>query len=210
MDAIDAEFSLDGARRAAEQDALAEWVRRFLSSPGSDNAELGDQLTSQERWWVGPQPLAIDSLHRLAGPPEDPVLVAVDDDHWGDGVEDMADMVADDGWQPPPVVVVYRNDQLVLEDGNHRVEALRRAGVDDAWAVIGFDGPEDRTRFATLGCGGDPNGEQKGMDMSENTAGTRLTCTDEDCACELEIVSPCPHGSTYTCACGHPLEPITS
>jgi hypothetical protein len=152
MDPNDTDFTLDGARRAAEQDALADWVRRFLSSAGSDNAELADQLTGQERWWIGPLPLAIDSLHRLAGPPEDPVLVEVDDDHWGDNVEDMADMVADDGWQPPPVVVVYRNDQLVLEDGNHRVEALRRAGVDEAWAVVGFDDPDDRDRLAAAGA----------------------------------------------------------
>jgi hypothetical protein len=48
------------------------------------------------------------------------------------------------------------------------------------------------------------------MDTSENTAGTRLTCTDDGCACELEIISPCPHGNTYTCACGHPLEAVTS
>jgi hypothetical protein len=150
MDDIDSEFTVESARRAAEEDALADWVRRFLSSPDSDNAELGDQLTDQERWWIGPLPLPIVSLHRLAGPPDDPVLVEVDDDNWRDDVEDMADKVADDGWQPPPVVVTYRDDQLVLEDGNHRVEALRRAGVDESWAVIGFDDPDDRDRFVTL------------------------------------------------------------
>jgi hypothetical protein len=48
------------------------------------------------------------------------------------------------------------------------------------------------------------------MEASENTAGTHLTCTDDDCACELEIISPCPHGTTYTCACGYPLEPVSS
>jgi hypothetical protein len=150
MEPIESEFTLDSARRAAELDALASWVRRFLSSPDSDNAVLGNQLTSEERWWIGPLPLPIDSLHRLAGPAEDPVLVAVDDDYWRDDVGDMADKVSDDGWQPPPVVVTYRNDQLELEDGNHRVEALRRAGVDVAWAVIGFEHLDDRERFVTL------------------------------------------------------------
>ena len=33
---------------------------------------------------------------------------------------------------------------LVLEDGNHRVEALRRAGEERAWTVIAF--PDDATR----------------------------------------------------------------
>jgi hypothetical protein len=47
------------------------------------------------------------------------------------------------------------------------------------------------------------------MDESQNVAGTRLTCSNPDCDCELQINRPCPHGTTYTCACGHPLEPAS-
>lgn len=141
------EFTVDGARRAAEHDTLDAWVRQFLSSPGSDNAVLGEELTRGERWWLGPLLLPIDSLNRLAGPPGDPVLVALDEEEWRDDVADMAEKVDDDGWEPPPVVVIYRNDQLVLEDGNHRVEALRRAGAEEAWGVVGFDSVADRDRF---------------------------------------------------------------
>lgn len=46
------------------------------------------------------------------------------------------------------------------------------------------------------------------MDNEDNVAGARLTCTNQDCGCELQIVRPCPHGTTYTCACGHPMEGI--
>ena len=46
-----------------------------------------------------------------------------------------------------PVIVSRNDDQLVLEDGNHRVEAIRRAGADEAWAIIGFESPEARDRF---------------------------------------------------------------
>jgi hypothetical protein len=48
------------------------------------------------------------------------------------------------------------------------------------------------------------------MDDSNNVAGTRLTCTNPDCGCELQINTPCPHGAAYTCACGHAFEPIAS
>jgi hypothetical protein len=41
-----------------------------------------------------------------------------------------------------------------------------------------------------------------------NTAGTRLTRSNQDCGCELKIKKPCPHGSTYTCACGHPFQSV--
>lgn len=148
-----AEFSVDGARRAAERDDLATWVHRFLASPGSDNEELGEQLTATPRWWTGPLRLPIGELHRLVGPPGDPVLCPVDDDdEWRADVDDMAEQIEDEDWRPAPVVVTYRNDQLVLEDGNHRVEALRRAGENEVWAVVGFENTEDRDRFSTRGA----------------------------------------------------------
>ena len=77
------------------------------------------------------------------------MLVPLDEEDWREDVEEMAEKVDDEGWEPPPVVVVYRNDQLVLEDGNHRVEALRRAGAEEAWGVVGFDTVADRDRFTT-------------------------------------------------------------
>jgi hypothetical protein len=51
--------------------------------------------------------------------------------------------------------------------------------------------------------------ERMGMDEAKNAAGTRLTCTNDECPCELQITTPCPHGATYTCACGHPFEPVS-
>jgi len=38
-------------------------------------------------------------------------------------------------------------------------------------------------------------------------AGTVLTCSNDDCDCLLRVERPCPHGDTYTCACGYSLEP---
>lgn len=148
MNDLDPEFTIDSARRAAERDQLEDWVGQFLASPGSDNAELGEQLTAQPRWWIGPVQLPIDQLNRLVGPPGDPVLEVVDDDDdWRDDVSDLADKIDDDEVEPPPVVVMCRDGQLVLEDGNHRVEALRQAGEVEAWAVVGFESPDDRDSF---------------------------------------------------------------
>jgi hypothetical protein len=142
----DPEFSVEAARAAAERDDLGAWVAEFLRSPGSDNAALAEALTERTSCWLGPLRLPIDRLNRLAGPPGSPVLEAVDDDDWRDDVEDLAQLI-DEGFEPPPVIVRARDDQLVLEDGNHRVEALRRAGRRDAWAVVGFHDPADRDRF---------------------------------------------------------------
>ena len=55
-------------------------------------------------------------------------------------------MLVEEGWEPPPVVVTSRNDQVVLEDGN-RVESLRRAGRRAAWAIVNFADADTRDRF---------------------------------------------------------------
>ena len=144
------EYSTDAARAAAGRDELGDWVARFLGSSGSDNPGLAELLSEQPRWWLGPVQLPLDQLHRLAGPPGAPVLRTVDDDEWRDDVDELARRI-DGGFEPPPVIVTYRDDQLVLEDGNHRVEALRRAGMDQAWAVVGFEDPEERDRFVAQG-----------------------------------------------------------
>lgn len=146
--------SLDAAREAAERDELLSWVVDFLSSPGSDNAPLADKLSKRYRWWLGPVQLPLDQLTRLAGPPDQPVLVAIDDDDWWrDDVDDMKEQV-EQGWEPPPVVVTWKDGQLAVEDGNHRLEGLRRAGVEEAWAVVGFERAEEREAFAARLAGG--------------------------------------------------------
>lgn len=140
------QFSVESARSAADQEELADWVARFLGSPGSDNEVLGAELSEGLEWWAGPLRVPLDQLNRLAGPEGDPVLCPVDDDYWDTRVDTMEEL-AEDGWEPPPVICAYRRNELVLEDGNHRVESLRRAGRTTAWAVVGFERREDRDRF---------------------------------------------------------------
>jgi hypothetical protein len=143
----DHEFSVDAAREAAARDELGDWVARFLASPGSDNAELAHGLTQPPRWWLGPVRLPVAGLHRLAGPPGHPVLCPVDDDDWRDDVDEMAERIDDEGWEPPPVIVTHQDGRLMLEDGNHRAEGIRRAGEDEVWAIVGFDDPAARDAF---------------------------------------------------------------
>jgi hypothetical protein len=140
-------YTLEDAREAAGRDELGPWVAEFLASPGSDNADLARLLEERVRCWIGPVLLPFDQLHRLAGPPGDPVLVEWDEDDWRDDVEDLSEKV-EEGWQPPPLVVTQNDQgQLVLEDGNHRVEGLRRTGEHETWAVVGFASEAARDRF---------------------------------------------------------------
>lgn len=139
-------FSVENAKAASDRGDLADWVAHFLASPGSDNPVLAEALPAELGWWAGPVRLPLGSLQRLAGPSGDPVVCPVDDDFWGERVERMEGL-AEEGWEPPPVIVAFRNGKLVLEDGNHRVESLRRAGHREVWAVVGFEQPAERDRF---------------------------------------------------------------
>ena len=152
-------FTVETARRAAERDELNAWVAEFLASSGSDNAELGHALTHPPRTWIGPVRLPLDQLNRLAGPSGHPVLVEVEEDEWRDDVDDLEEKV-EDGWEPPPMVVTYRDDELHLEDGNHRAEGLRRTGETEAWAVVSFSSAEERDHFLARSAQmeGDPRG----------------------------------------------------
>jgi hypothetical protein len=140
------EYTPETAQAAAQHDRLDDWVAEFLASPGSDNAELAEELTGRLGCWLGPVQVPIDELHRLAGPPGAPVLRVLEDDEWRDDLDDLSRRI-EAGHEPPPVIASYRDDRLVLEDGNHRVEAVRRAGAGETWVVIGFESPEERDRY---------------------------------------------------------------
>jgi hypothetical protein len=139
-------FDLASARAAASEDRTAIWVGDFLASRGSDNAVLAAALAQKQHWWLGPMRVPLDDLVRLAGP-EDDVLVPIDEDEWEGDVGDMAQSI-EEGWEPPPLLAEYQDGRLLLQDGNHRYEALQREGAPDAWVLIFFDDPGTCDRFA--------------------------------------------------------------
>jgi FMN phosphatase YigB (HAD superfamily) len=139
-------FTVAGAARAAESGELAQWVGEFLASRGSDNAVLAAALAAEPHWWLGPVRVPLTDLHRLAGP-EDDALCAIDPTEWEDDTSQMAASI-DAGWEPPPLLAEHREGRLLLQDGNHRYEALRRSGAGDAWVIIWFDEPEGPEGFA--------------------------------------------------------------
>jgi hypothetical protein len=139
-------FDLASARRAADHGETALWVGDFLASRGSDNEVLASALAQREHWWVGPISLSLDALTRLAGP-EDDVLCQVADDDWEDDISEMEESV-ERGWEPPPLLAEFQDGRLLLQDGNHRYEALVRSGARSAWVLIYFDNRTEWEAFS--------------------------------------------------------------
>jgi hypothetical protein len=142
----DERFDLAGARRAAADGETARWVGDFLASKGSDNAILAAALAQKPHWWLGPIELPIDDLVRLAGP-EDDALVPIDEQEWESDVRSMEESV-ESGWEPPPLLAEFQAGRILLQDGNHRYEALAREGARSAWVLVYFDHQDDRDSFA--------------------------------------------------------------
>lgn len=140
------EPTVESARAAADAGELEDWIRAFLAEPGSDNEALGDQLADRGLLWHGPVRLPFDELHRLAGPPDQPTVERFDEE----GIEQAKDMkeTIEDGWEPAPLIATIDHvDQLMIEDGNHRIEALRRAGRTSHWCIVGFADEDERDRL---------------------------------------------------------------
>jgi hypothetical protein len=141
-------FGLAGASAAADKgdEEIALWVGEFLASDGSDNAVLAAALSQEPHWWFGPVQLPVVDLERLAGP-EPEALCDVDPDEWHEDVGAMQDSI-DDGWEPPPLLAEWQDGRLLLQDGNHRYEALVREGTSHAWTLVYFPSLDERDRYA--------------------------------------------------------------
>jgi hypothetical protein len=141
----DRRFDLASAFSAADDDELALWVGDFLASRGSDNATLAAALATREHWWLGPVRLSLDLLVPLAGPDDD-ALCPVEPEDWEDDVGSMESSI-EHGWEPAPLLAQYDRGELLLQDGNHRYEALKRSGETHAWVLVWFDDPDERRAF---------------------------------------------------------------
>jgi hypothetical protein len=131
----DGDFSLASARKAAEDDQLADWVTAFLASAGSSNEALAGALAFGEVSYLGPVEFELDQLTPMAGPAEDEVAIPVAEDDWEEEIGSMGESL-EQGWEPPPLLVSSRSDGIYIEDGNHRHEALRRHGATHVWAIV--------------------------------------------------------------------------
>jgi hypothetical protein len=139
-------YSVEAAGRAAAAGRLADWVTTFLASPGSDNEALAAELAFAGASFLGPVRFALDDLHPLAGPDDHDVSIPVPEQEWDEEVDSMDESLAR-GWEPPPLLVSYRDGEYVLEDGNHRHDALRRAGTTHTWAILVLWDESDRSAF---------------------------------------------------------------
>jgi hypothetical protein len=141
----DNKFSVTSAFKAAADDELPLWVGEFLASRGSGNATLAAGLAQRQHWWHGPLWMPLELLVPLAGPDDD-VLIPIDEEEWESDVSAMEESIAE-GWEPSPLLAQFDRGRFLLQDGNHRYEALTREGATHAWVLLWFDDPAEYRDF---------------------------------------------------------------
>lgn len=148
MDGITMQFSVQSAGDAARAGRLNEWIQSYLRSGTWANAGLADGLQLQQRYWRGPIELSIVDLQRTCGPePTMPFRQPIED--WNLRVQ----LIAESLGAPkdlPPLIAESLKSQLFIRDGNHRHEALLRAGYDRCWVLIWYNSSADHDAAASL------------------------------------------------------------
>ena len=125
--------TLSAALAFAREGRIEEWVHLYLPTDGRNRA-FSDGLRLAPRVWKGPIRIPLSMLTRICGP-EEGMKWRV---HPVQFEEHVAALVREirSGGDLPPLIVHCCAEGLELNDGNHRLEAYRRLGVGEGWAVF--------------------------------------------------------------------------
>jgi hypothetical protein len=111
----------------------------MLREGTNPNLALADGLQLAPRYYLGPINTPLDDIPRCCGP--EPEMTYHDpQENWDRHVNEMAKGIQD-GWTPPPLLFAAGSHMM---DGNHRHEALKRAGHTHTPVIVMFNSPNER------------------------------------------------------------------
>ncbi|MCL6603732.1 MAG: hypothetical protein K6T94_12715 [Paenibacillus sp.] len=153
-DTIQMKFNVDEAIQFAKQGCLEEWVHLFLKTIG-DNAGLSEGLKIQKRYWAGPLLMPLDRLRRCCGPEEN-MEYYNPSESWEPHIISFCQLLQE-GWDYAPLIVQHHEAELIITDGNHRHEAMRRLNYKEYWVILwDSDNPTELDyTFETSNWGGE-------------------------------------------------------
>lgn len=112
---------------------IEQWVHDFLLGRGN-NVAFSKGLKLESRVFERPKMMALSQFTRCCGP-EDSMKYFEPREAFESRVHAMVEAVQD-GWEMPPLIIKYSGDTYELNDGNHRLEALKRLGFERYWIIL--------------------------------------------------------------------------
>lgn len=126
-------FSVEEAKNFSEQGRMEEWVHIFLKTVG-ENKEFSNGLKLERRYWLGPILISLNEINRCCGP-EGNMEYQVPNTEWENQIKKFCEML-EKGWECPPLIVQHQSGKLIINDGNHRYEAMKRLGFKECWVIL--------------------------------------------------------------------------
>jgi hypothetical protein len=148
-------FSVPAVREIAARGRIEEWVQTYLTTkPWANHGLLRGLYKRELLFWWGPLKIELSRLRRYCGPEKDMTFREARK-VWEARVGRIAASLTEPLAVPPLLVSPpegtrppWRELQLDVYDGAHRLEAFRRAGYDAAWCLAALGSEEDRATFA--------------------------------------------------------------
>lgn len=141
---LDYKYSLSSAKEYAKNGKLEEWIHTYLHADGH-NKELSDGLKLFDRFFIGPIKIPLSLLKRCCGPEED-MRYRVSTKWFEKKVDSLMDVIRTEK-DMSPLIVHYVDHDFELNDGNHRLEAYKRLGIEDCWVIVWITEKEEYDEF---------------------------------------------------------------
>jgi len=126
--------TLSSASNYADVNRLEEWIHLFLCGEGN-NKDFSDGLKLRPRKFFAPEIMSFSKFERCCGP-ECNMKFQIPEENFLKRVEDIASLYNKGDWDMPPLIINREDNKYELNDGNHRLEALKKLGIDQYWVII--------------------------------------------------------------------------
>lgn len=123
---------------------IEEWIQLFLRSDGK-NIALADGLLLEKREYLGLMKINISFLKDVEEGAPEYLTQENDKEYFFWVVENMKNSLVH--WDVPPLIVEFRDNQFIVNDGRHRLEMFRQLGVKEIDVVLWTTGEKDRDRL---------------------------------------------------------------
>jgi len=136
--------TLSSAIGYARNGKLEEWIHAYLQSDGH-NKEFSDGLKLLDRYFLGPVKMPLSLFKRCCGP-ENYMKWVIPAESFEKKVKELQKVISEIE-DMPPFIVHYVEGEFELNDGNHRLEAYSRLGVDEYYVIVWITEKEEYTEF---------------------------------------------------------------
>lgn len=136
--------TLSSAIGYAKNGKLEEWIHTYLQSDGH-NQELSDGLKLFDRYFLGPIEMPLSLLKRCCGPEPD-MKWRLPKEAFEKKVEELQKIISENN-DMPPLIVHYVEGDFELNDGNHRLEAYSRLGVEKYYMIVWITEKKEYSEF---------------------------------------------------------------